>query len=68
MLDLASGYVRRSIAAFPRQGDRGPWRVRQNYVLDSATTMRSNLAKTLRGTPRTTTREVSKASQDTLAG
>ncbi|MEP6799231.1 MAG: NAD(P)/FAD-dependent oxidoreductase, partial [Lapillicoccus sp.] len=54
MLDLASGYVRRSIAAFPRQGDRGPWRVRQNYVLDSATTMRSNLAKTLRGTPRTT--------------
>ena len=52
MLDLASGYVKRSIAAFPRQGDRGPWRVRQNYVLDSVTTMRTDLAKTLRGTPR----------------
>ena len=25
---------------FPRQGDRGPWRVRQNYLLDSVTTMR----------------------------
>ncbi|MEO9152951.1 MAG: NAD(P)/FAD-dependent oxidoreductase [Lapillicoccus sp.] len=55
MLDLASGYVRRSIAAFPRQGDSGPWRVRQNYVLDSATTMRTDLAKTLRGTPQRAT-------------
>jgi cation diffusion facilitator CzcD-associated flavoprotein CzcO len=52
LLDLAAGYVQRSIAAFPRQGDSGPWRVRQNYVLDAATTMRTNLAKTLRGTPR----------------
>ncbi len=52
MLDLASGYVQRSIAAFPRQGDSGPWRVRQNYLLDAATTMRRDLAKSLRPTRR----------------
>ncbi|MEP7091063.1 MAG: NAD(P)/FAD-dependent oxidoreductase [Nocardioidaceae bacterium] len=52
LLDLAAGYVQRSISAFPRQGDSGPWRVRQNYVIDAATTMRTNLAKTLRATPR----------------
>ena len=38
-----SGYIQRSIAAFPRQGDRGPWRVRQNYLLDAVTTMRRGL-------------------------
>ncbi|MEV0251308.1 NAD(P)/FAD-dependent oxidoreductase [Nocardia sp. NPDC050712] len=50
LLDLASGYVQRSIADFPRQGDRHPWKVRQNYLLDTATTMRTNLHKTLTGT------------------
>lgn len=48
LLDLSSGYIQRSIAEFPRQGDRSPWRVRQNYILDSATTMRTNLDKSLR--------------------
>ncbi len=48
LLDLSSGYVQRSIAEFPRQGDRSPWRVRQNYLLDSATTLRTNLDKTLK--------------------
>ncbi len=48
LLDLASGYIQRSIADFPRQGDRHPWKVRQNYLLDSATTMRTSLDKTLR--------------------
>ena len=51
LLDLASGYVQRSIGAFPRQGDRAPWRVRQNYVLDSLTTMRTRLSRTLETTP-----------------
>lgn len=51
LLDLASGYVQRSIDAFPRQGDRGPWKVRQNYLLDAASTMRTNLRKTLAPTP-----------------
>ncbi|MCH1866175.1 NAD(P)/FAD-dependent oxidoreductase [Nocardioides sp. CFH 31398] len=50
LLDLAAGYVQRSIDAFPRQGDSGPWRVRQNYVLDSLTTMRANLRRDLRTT------------------
>ncbi len=48
LLDLASGYVRRSVSAFPRQGDRTPWRVRQNYVLDSLSTLHVNLNRTLR--------------------
>ena len=34
LIDLTSGYVRRSIDALPRQGDRKPWRLNQNYVLD----------------------------------
>jgi cation diffusion facilitator CzcD-associated flavoprotein CzcO len=52
LLDLASGYVQRSISAFPKQGDRGVWRVRQNYILDAATTMRTDLRRTLKSTPR----------------
>ncbi|MXG89175.1 flavin-containing monooxygenase [Nocardioides flavescens] len=56
LLDLAAGYVQRSIASFPRQGDRAPWRVRQNYVLDSLTTLRTDLARTLEVTPRSAVR------------
>ncbi len=56
LLDLAAGYVQRSIGAFPRQGDHGVWRVRQNYVIDAATTMRTNLKRTLAVTPRSTVR------------
>ena len=52
LLDLAAGYVQRSIDAFPRQGQRSPWRVRQNYVLDAATTLRTPLGRSLRGTRR----------------
>jgi cation diffusion facilitator CzcD-associated flavoprotein CzcO len=33
-LDLASGYVKRSLAELPKQGDRAPWRLHQNYVKD----------------------------------
>ncbi len=33
-LDLASGYVLRSIDALPKQGDRAPWRLHQNYARD----------------------------------
>lgn len=35
LLDFAAGYVRRSVDAFPRQGDQGPWRVRQNFYRDA---------------------------------
>jgi cation diffusion facilitator CzcD-associated flavoprotein CzcO len=33
-IDFTSGYVQRSVAALPRQGDRGPWQVHQNYLRD----------------------------------
>jgi monooxygenase len=35
-IDLASGYVMRSVEQFPRQGDRLPWRLHQNYPRDIA--------------------------------
>jgi len=52
LLDLSSGYITRSIQDFPRAGHRSPWRVRQNYILDAATTMRTDLDRTLRPTRR----------------
>jgi cation diffusion facilitator CzcD-associated flavoprotein CzcO len=42
-LDLASGYVQRSLAALPRQGRRTPWRLHQNYVRDVVLMRRGSL-------------------------
>ncbi len=33
-LDLTSGYVQRSMDAFPKQGPKVPWRLHQNYARD----------------------------------
>ena len=33
-LDLASGYVDRAMDQFPKQGDKSPWKLHQNYLLD----------------------------------
>jgi cation diffusion facilitator CzcD-associated flavoprotein CzcO len=33
-IDLTSGYVKRAIEKFPKQGSRAPWRLYQNYALD----------------------------------
>ncbi|WP_043659856.1 NAD(P)-binding protein [Thermocrispum municipale] len=33
-IDLKSGYVLRSLDQLPKQGDRTPWRLRQNYLRD----------------------------------
>jgi cation diffusion facilitator CzcD-associated flavoprotein CzcO len=33
-LDFSSGYVQRAIAKMPKQGEKSPWRVHQNYALD----------------------------------
>ncbi len=33
-LSFTSGYVQRAIDRFPKQGDKKPWRVHQNYALD----------------------------------
>ena len=35
-LDLASGYIQRAAAKIPSQGDRAPWKLYQNYLLDLA--------------------------------
>jgi monooxygenase len=34
LINLASGYVLRSVDEFPAQGSKRPWRVHQNYALD----------------------------------
>jgi len=34
MLDFSSGYIRRAVDKFPKQGKRLPWRVYQNYIVD----------------------------------
>ena len=33
-MDLMSGYVLRALDRMPRQGDRAPWRLKQNYLTD----------------------------------
>ena len=33
-LDFSSGYVRRAIDKFPKQGNRKPWKLNQNYARD----------------------------------
>ena len=47
ILDLTSGYVQRAVGAFPKQGDRQPWTMRQNYLLDAPTALHGNLAKNM---------------------
>jgi len=42
LFGLTSGYVQRSVAAFPKQGDRSPWRIHQNYLVDSWSLRRSD--------------------------
>ncbi len=48
LLDLTSGYVQRSVADFPTQGDRRPWLLRQNYVLDRRDTRKADVAQDMR--------------------
>src|SRR5271170_6842727 len=36
-VDFSSGYVQRSLALFPKQGSRAPWKLRQNYARDIMT-------------------------------
>jgi cation diffusion facilitator CzcD-associated flavoprotein CzcO len=52
LINLSSGYVQRSIDQFPRQGHRGPWRVRQNYPIDFVTTLNRRLESSMEFTPR----------------
>jgi monooxygenase len=34
IIDFSSGYVRRALSILPKQGDRVPWKLYQNYALD----------------------------------
>ena len=34
-IDFSSRYIQRSIGKFPKQGSRAPWRLYQNYALDT---------------------------------
>src|SRR4051794_35792503 len=47
LLGLSSGYIQRALDEMPQQGDSGPWRVRQNYLVDATTTLRRDLGRTL---------------------
>jgi monooxygenase len=42
-LDLASGYVQRSLDHLPKQGRRKPWRLNQNYIRDVQLMRRGSL-------------------------
>ncbi len=42
-MDLSSGYVRRALPHLPKQGDRAPWQLRQNYLVDTRTIRRGVL-------------------------
>jgi monooxygenase len=33
-VDFSSGYIQRAVDRLPKQGDRKPWRLNQNYALD----------------------------------
>jgi monooxygenase len=45
LLDLSSGYVQRALEKFPRQGDRDPWLVRQNYLRDVVAARRADVTE-----------------------
>lgn len=34
IIDFTSGYVQRSLSQLPKQGDKFPWRLHQNYIKD----------------------------------
>ena len=36
-IDFSSGYVKRTLHKFPRQGSKAPWRMPQNYARDIMT-------------------------------
>ncbi len=56
LLDLASGYVQRSVADLPKQGERAPWRLHQNYVRDVRLLRRGPIDDDVVFTPAVTAR------------
>ena len=53
LLDLASGYIKRSEHQLPRQGHRKPWLITQNYAIDRRQTLKGELEQELKVVPRT---------------
>lgn len=51
LLPLASGYVQRAADRLPAQGDRSPWLMRQNYLLDRSEMIRGDLTEGMVFTP-----------------
>ncbi|MDO5503505.1 MAG: NAD(P)/FAD-dependent oxidoreductase [Actinomycetia bacterium] len=51
ILDIAAGYVQRSIAGFPKVGDRPPWTLPQSYVREIVDFRRADLSDDLRFYP-----------------
>jgi cation diffusion facilitator CzcD-associated flavoprotein CzcO len=41
LMDLSSGYIQRSAHLLPAQGDRPPWKLDQNYIVDRRTIQRA---------------------------
>ena len=42
-MDLASGYIQRALDGLPKQGDRAPWMLKQNYLTDIRTIRRDKI-------------------------
>jgi monooxygenase len=51
LIDFSSGYVQRAIHMFPKQGNRRPWRLYQNYALDRALLTRGDLEDSMEFSP-----------------
>ncbi|YAL83092.1 flavin-containing monooxygenase [Dermacoccaceae bacterium W4C1] len=47
VLDLAAGYIHRAVAQMPKRGQRVPWSVRQNFLMDSLEMRRADLHEEL---------------------
>ena len=43
LIDFTSGYIQRSVAAFPKQGPQVPWQAYQNYIRDVWTVAYSSI-------------------------
>ena len=43
LLTFSSGYVLRALDRLPKQGDRAPWRLKQNYLTDLRTIKRGDI-------------------------
>jgi len=69
VLDLTSGYVVRGQDRFPKQGDREPWTIRQNWFVDRRAVRRARIeqdmtfvARRRRATDRRSAQAVGRAS------